>query len=183
MNKEPRLHIPKGFKLDYKSKDFFIVEYKRTGMIAMNLFTGFFILPWIGGCILLLFDVHSEQSYVTSSNILLLALLFGIIPLLFFLYYVFCKKRFQFNEERLVIKTKVLFYKTTKLFTRTNITQVKQIKDGGEGKDSFHSWGLNIMYRNKEVGIISRQPHEKSLWLGKIISSWTNVPFKSVPPN
>ena len=128
-----------------------------------------------------------------------LMLLVDVIMFLFFLYSVFCKKSFQLNEKILVIKTKVLYYKTTKLFTRKTITQVKQVKDGGatllllkqqrnahlpkggEGKDSFPSWGLNMMYGNRKVTIILRQPHVKSLWLGEIISSWANVPFETVP--
>lgn len=182
MNEDIRLHIPQGFELNYINKEVFTVKYERTGMIAMNFFFGVWLWGWTSGGIVCLFIGYMDRD-LTLFYFALLMLLVDIIMSLIFLYSVYCKKSFKFDEECLVIKTKVLYYKTTKLFTRKNITQVKQIKDGGEGKDSFPSWGLNMMYRNKKVRIILRQPHEKSLWLGKIISTWANVPFETVPPN
>ena len=41
MNEDIRFHIPQGFKLNYKSKDFFTIEYERTEMIAMIFSWGF----------------------------------------------------------------------------------------------------------------------------------------------
>lgn len=182
MNEDIRFHIPHGFELNYINKEVFTVKYERTGMTAMNFFLRILLLGWTSGCIVILFISYMNKDLM-HFYFALLMLLVDIIMLLIFLYSVYCKKRFQFNEECLVIKTQVLYYKTTKLFTKTNITQVKQVTDGGEGKDSFPSWGLKMMYRNKKVAIILRQPHEKSLWLGKQISTWANVPFETVPPN
>ena len=116
MNEDIRFHIPQGFKLNYKSKDFFMIEYERTEMIAMNFFLGVWLLGWTTGCISLIFISYLDKEFIDFRFILIMSLV-DVIALLCFLYSVFCKKSFQLNEKILVIKTKVLYYKTTKLFT------------------------------------------------------------------
>ena len=55
-----------------------------------------------------------------------------------------------------------------------------QVKDGGEGKDSFPSWGLNVQVEKPYI-LLSRQEYQKSHWLGTMLKKWSGKPFKSIP--
>jgi hypothetical protein len=88
---------------------------------------------------------------------------------------------FTFKPEELVAEKYFLWRRRQRVFLRQSIKAVKQVKDGGEGEDSFPSWGLSII-GDKAVGIISRQPMEKSDWLGPIVAEWAGVPFEPAEP-
>ena len=60
---------------------------------------------------------------------------------------------------------------------KAELKEVKQVKDGGEGEDSFPSWGLALI-AGTEVHVLSRQPIDKSDWLGPIIAKWAGVEFE-----
>ena len=55
-----------------------------------------------------------------------------------------------------------------------------QIKDGGEGDDSFPSWGLEVEEKKKN-SLISQQPYESSHWLGRFLARWAGVEFIENP--
>ena len=84
---------------------------------------------------------------------------------------------FAFGEDELLVERTFLWYRRRRAFGRREVSAVKQIKDGGEGEDSFPSWGL-VVVAKLEVKVLSRQPIEKSDWLGPIIAQWAGVPFE-----
>jgi hypothetical protein len=59
--------------------------------------------------------------------------------------------------------------------------ELRQIKDGREGEDSFPSWGLKVTGEvdqgTKGFNLISRQPHGRSVWLGRVLADQLKVPF------
>lgn len=67
------------------------------------------------------------------------------------------------------------------------IERFVQLKDGGiQGKwdyesDSFSSWGL-VTQGKRRLGILSRQPYEKSEWLGGELAHWFGVPYVPTEP-
>jgi hypothetical protein len=60
---------------------------------------------------------------------------------------------------------------------RVEVTAVRQVKDGGDGEDSFPSWALAVVGRT-EMRVLSKQPIEKSAWLGLIVARWAGVTFE-----
>ena len=68
-----------------------------------------------------------------------------------------------------------------RVFPRQQVTAVKQVKDGGEGDDSFPSWGLVVMGADG-VFVLSRQPRDKSDWLGPVIAKWAGAPYIPYEP-
>lgn len=77
---------------------------------------------------------------------------------------------------------------------RRTITHLLQVKDGGEGRDSFPSWGLKIksasdnrnwfghvvsvIYLGSNTryrSILFRLPYEHSYWLGIVIARWASA--------
>jgi hypothetical protein len=86
---------------------------------------------------------------------------------------------FTFMPEALIAERWLLWFRRRRVFPRREIVAVKQVKDGGEGDDSFPSWGLAVI-ADKEVRILSRQPIDKSAWLGPVIATWAGVAFEPV---
>jgi hypothetical protein len=85
---------------------------------------------------------------------------------------------FVFEPDQLLAERSLLWYRRRRVFPRQGLVVVKQVKDGGED-DSFPSWGLALV-GEKEEPIISRQPIEKSDWLGPIVAEWAGVDFQPV---
>ena len=63
------------------------------------------------------------------------------------------------------------------------IDHFAQLKDGGlrgwwdNEPDSFPTWAL-VAHGGKRLSLLSRQPLDKSDWLGAELSEWFGVPFK-----
>jgi len=176
-----KLNPPKGFKVDQGHDEIFSIEYERTGMWAMNsLLVGSLIVFFIA-CIFVTkaFIAEYQSSGFQPIALLLTAAVFAaeFIILAFTVYYLFAKKSFRFNEQSLVIETRIFTYMWTHKIQREKSTKIIQIKDGGgEDEDSFHSWGLNVL-EDRTYGLITRQLDEKSYWLGRVISEWCGVQF------
>jgi len=80
------------------------------------------------------------------------------------------------------MQTEVLGLKWTRIVDRPSIKKIVQVQDGGDDEDdSFPSWGLKVV-SDKDVKLIFRQPYEKSLWLGEILSQWAGVEFEKRSP-
>jgi hypothetical protein len=60
------------------------------------------------------------------------------------------------------------------------LTLIKIVKDGGDSgkdRDTFPSWGL-VVRGPKELRILSRQPQEQVLWLGRLLAKWSGLTLK-----
>lgn len=175
--------IPVGFTLESFGRDTFNIRFKRTGMGCMNIFIVAWLLIWTAGCVLMLHQYftggHLEDGDPIPIWFIILFLIAEIGGICLFLFLLFSKKTFSASYENLVVETDVLGLKRIRTIPRHTIHSFVQVKDGGEGDDSFPSWGLKL-HGEKKITLISRQPHEKSRWLGQVLAQWAGVEFKGV---
>ena len=101
-------------------------------------------------------------------------------------YSLFARQSFRIETAHLTMETDVLGFKRSATIARDSIKRIVQEKDGGEGEDSFPSWGLKLEGEKgveKILGktLIHRQPYEKSRWLGGVLAKWAGVDFIEAP--
>jgi len=167
-------------------------------MGCLNAFLGVWLSIWtvaVGGLIHGYF--HGGKMDDGAPMPLWFVMAF-VIPWLFvalmLLYSKFARKTFRLTSDALHIETRLLGASWALMLPRDTITRVKQVKDGGEGDDSFPSWGLelksaarierpmqrlsllnnfgrNVRFRS----VLSRLPYDHSAWLGNIIAQWAGV--------
>lgn len=172
--------VPPGFVLIPSGPDTFVIHYKRTGMGCLNLFVVAWLVGWTFFCVLLLHQFLNGGTMENGDSIpLWFVLIFwgveiGVACLLAFL--LFSKRIFRVDPFALAIETNVLGYRRYKEIPRDSIERFVQVKDGGEDDDSFPSWGLKVE-GDEKVTLISRQPYEKSHWLGQFLAQWADVEF------
>lgn len=182
--------VPEGFALAAESGDDLIIRYKHTGMGCMNIFLFVWLFGCFQGCVSLIRFLFGGVE-VTSDNgepmpilmlsvILVVFLMVGTLVGCWLVYIVFCRKTFRLGQSKLTIETKVLSLKWFRVFEKDSIERFVQVKDGGEGKDSFGSWGLKMEGEQEDI-LIFRQPYEKSHWLGQILAQWADVEFVEAP--
>ena len=178
--------VPKGFKVNSFSRGFFEVEYRRSGMKALNGFLILWLSIWTIACVFLL------RSYLDGgvmddgapTSIWFVAIFWGaeILVASILLYSLFCRKVFKVDHESLSMDINVLGLHWRKSMRISEIIELQQVKDGGEGKDSFPSWGLMVVGEvdqdTKTIKLISRQPHSRSVWFGSVLADQLEVPFK-----
>jgi hypothetical protein len=123
-------------------------------------------------------------------------------PTFFALWHIFGITCFQASHESLII-IKQLFVIHLKInIPSTAIRYFSQIKDGGEGEDSFPSWGLEVILNHgiyernisltswlpelsdrricKTVMLLDRQSIDKSNWLGKVLADFYEVDYRNL---
>lgn len=127
-------------------------------------------------------------------------LLFGV-PTFFALWHTFGITDFQASHESLIIVKQLFGIHLKKNILNTAIRYFNQIKDGGEGMDSFPSWGLEIITNQriyersisfpswlpqlldrqiyKTVMLLDRQSIDKSDWLGRVLADFYKVDYRS----
>lgn len=176
---------PKGFKVKAAGAGFVEIEYRRTGMKALNGFLILWLSFWTLGCVFLL------RSYLNGGvmddgdpiPIWFVAIFWGaeLLVASFLLYSLFCRKVFKIDYESLSMDVNVLGMHWRKSIRLNEVIELQQVKDGGEGKDSFPSWGLRVVGEvdqdTKTINLISRQPHSRSAWLGNVLAEKIKVPF------
>jgi hypothetical protein len=171
---------PRGFTVIPLGKDALIIHHKRTGMGCMNIFEIVWLTGWGVWCVFLL------QRYLNGGTlddgkpiapwIVLFCWVGELIVAYHFIYWLFCKRSFLIEAACLTMETDVLGFKQRANISKGSIKRIVQVKDGGEGDDSFPSWGLKIE-GDRETTLIYRQSYEKSHWLGRALAKWAQVDF------
>ena len=185
-------------------RDECIIDHSRTGMGCLNLFLGVWLTGWTIGCVFLVHAYFTGGKMEGGDPIPLWFVMAFVVPwfcvALLLLYSSFARKRFRLTSDTLHIETKLLFLHWSVSIPRESISEIKQIKDGGEGDDSFPSWGLRIRslalvntlvhrpvvfnnfgrkYRMRTI--LARLPYDHSEWLAKILSEWSGVAANLCP--
>ena len=175
-----------------------IIDHKRTGMGCLNLFLGVWLTGWTFGCVFLVRAYFTGGKMEGGDPIPLWFVMAFVIPWFFvaflLLYSNFARKRFRLTPDTLHVETQILFLQWSISIPRETISEIRQVKDGGEGDDSFPSWGLRIrssslvnslVHRlvqfnnfgrnNRMRTILARLPYDHSRWLAEILSEWSGV--------
>ena len=175
--------IPKGFTIQPISPNAMIIHYQRSIMTATNIGLGLWILPWTIVCIRLLYililQINAQLPKDISPVPLLIVVEFwaaDIFVIYLFINSIFCEKSFNLNHATITIHTKLFRWQWQKQIIKTSIKQFKQIRDNGNVRSVFSSWGLKLEGTTPTI-ILSRQPYEKSYWLGQVLADWAKVPF------
>jgi len=176
-----------------------LIEHKRTGMGCLNLFLGVWLSGWTVGCAALVHGYFNGGKMKGGDPISLWFVLAFVIPWFLvgyvLLYSIFARKTFRLTTDTMQIETRLLFLRWSISLPRDTISEIKQIKDGGDDDDSFPSWGLRLraaslvdspLRRLAEINhfgrnnrmrtILSRLPYEHSQWMATILSEWSGIP-------
>lgn len=181
-----------------------IIDHYRTGMGCLNLFLGVWLAGWTFGCAFLV-RAYVNGGKMESGDPIQLWFVMAFVGPWFFvafllLYSIFARKRFRLASDTFHIETQLWFLNWSISIPRESISEIKQIKDGGEGDDSFPSWGLLIRssalvdgpmhrlvwlshfgrtYRMRTI--LARLPYDHSAWLATVLSDWSGVPASLCP--
>ncbi|RBP43929.1 hypothetical protein DES53_105328 [Roseimicrobium gellanilyticum] len=175
---------PEGFQIiEYKPRELLVLEYRSTGMGCMLVFLSVLILG-LGGGFLIAFVAAPDQltQMFTSTWWAALAGVGGALSLIHFSFFVishlFGSTRMTATRDALVITKSLCSITRSKQVSRLSMESLEQVKDGGEGEDSFPSWGLVLKTRSNHV-LLERQPIAQSDWLGLILADWFGIPYRA----
>lgn len=168
--------IPKGFHAFHEGDASILLRYRFSGMFFMVTFLVTWFVVWsIGGY----WAIHEPKTefmlvWMTLWVIAEIAVAYTL------LWIFFGRTSLKFEKTVLTVSKKILFLSWTIQISKMDIKKIFQVQDGGEGDDSFPSWGLKISAR-KTHSLLRKQEYEKSVWLGKLIGKWSGIRFKPVP--
>ena len=197
------MDTPDGFTYSVDG-DECIIDHSRTGMGCLNIFLGVWLTGWTIGCSFLVHGYFTGGKMESGAPIPFWFVMAFLGPWFFvaflLLYSNFARKRFRLTPDALHIETRLLFLQWSVAIPRETISQIKQIKDGGEGDDSFPSWGLQIRSsnlvnslvqrlvllnyfgrKNRMRTILARLPYVHSEWLATVLSEWSGVAANLCP--
>lgn len=156
------------------------IKYKAPKYTCMTLFVGLFVL-WavlvlIGMITMLLFlPERFFSSLVPVATLLLMIAFLRDIGRHFF-FDLLGSTEFIVDASSFTVKQGFINFSNEITFVRSEIQQLKQVQDGGEGIDNFPSWGLTLV-AEKDHRILSKQDYSKSECLGYKLSKFLAIPF------
>ena len=157
------------------------LTYKTHGMGCMVAFI--LILPLVLGGAFLTFAISSPtkfQDFVFATWWTPICAFCGLFAIVFFLcvamFNLFGLTEIIATQDSLTVRRSLWFWSSSKRIDFNRSLLFEQVKDGGEGEDSFPSWGLRAVSR-KKLMLLSRQPIEKSDWLGRVLADHFDVKF------
>ena len=156
------------------------IAYRTTGMGCLAVFLFVWLSGWTVGCVLFTYKALFGQAGIDYGGLLFMIPFWcaEFLVLGYALWHFRSITMFTFYPDRLLIERTLLRYRRQRSIPKQEVDVVRQIKDGGEGEDSFPSWGLAIEGRTN-IKLLSRQAIEKSAWLGPIVARWAEVEFES----
>jgi hypothetical protein len=146
---------PKGFRLYCHQPNSFKITYRTKGMGCLVTFLGVFpTVFFVSGLLLFFMTPPQERATVFQetlvyvfqnwySAILALVVFLGFSSALFFFFWkVFGITTFEIEPHVLLVTKRLFGRQITHRVLRAEMVELEQVKDGGEGEDSFPSWGL-----------------------------------------
>ncbi len=175
---------PKGFRVTASRDGYPELTYKTTGMVAVAVFFAVWLTGWTTGCVLMSHQMLFTGQPFRFSQLLLLIIFWGAeFAVIGTVLWLFCSETMiTFYPDRLLVERTLHKYQKRWEMARKDIEGVWQIKDGGEGRDSFPSWGLIVAAKSTEIKLLFRQKFEKSAWLGPIVARWAGVEYQASGP-
>lgn len=197
------MDMPDGFTY-LVDRDECIIAHSRTGMGCLNLFLSVWLTVWTFGCSFLIHAYLTGGKTERGEPIPLWLVMAAVGPwfivAFLLLYSNFARKRFRLTPEMLHIETRLLLLRWSVSIPRDTITEIEQVKDGGESDDSFPSWGLKIRSsalvdtivhrlvlfnnfgrKNRMRTILARLPYSHSEWLAEELAAWSGVAASLCP--
>ena len=172
---------PKGFTIVERNPDVCTILHTRRGMVRMNAFLGAWLTGWTAAYVLLLREFLSRGHMERRDIVPFIAFWAAEVFVACFLAYsLFCRTTIRIEHDAMTIETVVLVVRWSRTIPRQAIRRLVQIKDGGEGKDRFPSWGLRLEGPRTRK-ILRRLPYDHSYWLGRVLADWAGVEFEECP--
>ena len=172
--------VPKGFKVAREGAEGLHVEYRHTGMGCMVVFLLLWLSAWTVGCVFIVRDALSHSFWEKPALYLFavpfLAAEIAVAGILLWIF--FGRTHFVLTPDALEVTQRLFNWSRTRVFPLDDIAGFRQVKDGGEGDDSFPSWGLCVE-GSRSMKILSRQDRGKSQWLGGLLSAWSGKAFRT----
>lgn len=176
---------PEGISLLSESPNL-LIEYRHKGMgcflLMISVVTGGL------GLMTAYVGIHQPDEFVTgitSSWGAIVCSIAGVVAWCYWLFYLvwflFGSIRVEANDDLLFITKRLFGLSWTHSISRNELIGFRQIKDGGEGDDTFPSWGLRVDTRARGVWILRRQSLETSAWLGDRLAAFYNLNFIPSP--
>lgn len=182
---------PAGFKLHAPAPGTVQIEFTNERRSCLVIFLGVWMAGWTMACVFLLSQLLAGQplapnesgdfmstlpgSWLFAAPFLLAEIGVGLL----FLWLLRGRTELLLYEDCLILRRSLSSYQRETRVSRSTVTRVMQVKDGGEGDDSFPTWGLKVEHaRGETVSLLWRQPIERSDWLGPVIADWAGKPFE-----
>jgi hypothetical protein len=177
------VNIPAGFTILDDSPGETQIAYRSAGMGRQLWFLGIGVVGLAGGLAFFAITQPAALRHVILGDWWApFAFLAGISAIVYFAWFVifhaFGETVFSVTSDRVAVSRRLFGLALTNSISRSDVSHLEQIKDGGDGEDSFPSWGLRLMGRRK-CWLISRQPIEKSDWLGNRLAEMLSVEFRA----
>ena len=159
-----------------------VIRYRTRGMGGLAVFFAVWLGIWTFGCVSFTIDGLSDLNGVGWILLLFVApfwvIEFGAVA--YVAWFFGSVTRLSFGPDELVAERSLWRFRRCRVFRHGEVTAVRQVKDGGE-EDSFPTWALAVI-GPAEVRLLSRQPIDKSNWLGPIVAKWAGVAFEPWEP-
>lgn len=180
MNADHIANAPKGFEFAESESGNPSIQYRTRGSWGVGIFFIVWLMIWTPGCLLLTYRAFTAPP-LENVFFYLFMIPFWIgeyLAIKFVLWHFFSVTTFEVEEDCLKVSRRLFRFKKERAFPIAQIEAIQQVKDGGDGEDSFPTWGL-VVEGEKDVAILSRQPIEKSEWLGPILADWIGVEYRT----
>jgi hypothetical protein len=171
---------PRGFQISTSETGERSIRYRTSGMWHLMAFFGVFLAIWLQGFISIIRHIINNGVDYVALAVVPMALA-GVGAASYASWFFCSVTSFAFGPSTLRVERSLLWYCRRQTFNKNEIEAIKQVKDGGEDEDSFPTWGLEIIANTSAV-ILSRQPIDKSNWLGPFIAQWADVRFEPAQP-
>jgi hypothetical protein len=168
---------PRGFEMTITENGERLIRYRTSGVWDMAIFFCVFLAVWWSGIYSLTRHIFFDGGDYLALRVLVPMTLAGLGVAAYVIWFFGSVTSFVFGANQLTVEQSLLSYSRRRVFNRREIEAVKQVKDGGEGEDSFATWGL-VVITNTSAEVLSRQPIDKSDWLGPFIAQWADVSFE-----
>jgi len=169
---------PDGFRLEYSEIGHPLIKYRTKGMTRVMIFFIIWLSFWTSACVF-----FTKQAFTAPDGIKVGLLLFMVpfwaaefFTIGYVIWYFGSVMGFELQPEKLIVSRNCLMYRKQRELLKNQISKIRQVKDGGEGEDSFDSWGI-IVEADKKYKVLYRQQAEKSEWVGRILEKWSQKKY------
>jgi hypothetical protein len=180
--------MPEGFTLSTDAQGITVIEYRSHGMGRMLWFAGTTMVVLVGGWVAFeAADPGLVARLWRDGWFWMVCMTCGALAAVgathFVLLHALGRTTFRLHPVTLELRRHLLGLSRPRRVRKADMRYVQLYQDGGTGEDTFPSWGLVVRTRRWSCSLLSRQPHEKCAWLGRIVAETYSIKLRQGDTN
>ena len=170
---------PKGISLSRNNEGATVISHYTAGMLGLKIFAFVWSSIWLGATSFIMLKLWRDEGGFSNLLPALMGMaivpfffLIGVVAAAYFIWLLYKRTEISLIHSTLQITRRLGPFAKSRRYEKSRIKLFKVLQDGGQRKDSFPSFAVEMQLEGSTATLFSRQTPDVADWLCITLNEW-----------